>query len=97
MGRKHEEERYRTVTVIVNEAEADIDAIAGQKVAVIGYGNQGRSWALNLRDSGLDVGVYTPADPSREKANSDGFESRGLGRECSALRFESAISRVSDS
>jgi ketol-acid reductoisomerase len=42
---------------ILYESDADMDALAGQQVAVVGYGNQGRSWALNLRDSGVDVAV----------------------------------------
>jgi ketol-acid reductoisomerase len=42
-------------------------------VAVVGYGNQGRSWALNLRDSGVDVRVCVRADPSRDTAEADGF------------------------
>ena len=62
------------MTVIVNETDATSDALAGQRVAVVGYGNQGRSWALNLRDSGLDVAVYARADPSRETAQADGFD-----------------------
>ena len=39
--------------------EADIDAgsLDGQKIAVIGYGIQGRAQADNLRDSGADVTV----------------------------------------
>jgi ketol-acid reductoisomerase len=61
------------MTVIVRETEAQIDALAGQRVAVIGYGNQGRSWALNLRDSGHDVAVCVRADPSRDTAEADGF------------------------
>jgi len=40
----------------------------------VGYGNQGRSWALNLRDSGLRVQVCVRADASREQAVADGFE-----------------------
>src|SRR6185436_15422356 len=44
------------------------------RVAVIGYGNQGRAWALNLRDSGTDVIVGTVADASRKAAAEDGFE-----------------------
>lgn len=61
------------MTVIVNEAEAQLEALDGQQVAVIGYGNQGRSWALNLRDSGIDVVVCVRADPSRDTAEADGF------------------------
>jgi len=51
----------------------DRNALTGQTVAVVGYGNQGRSWALNLRDSGLDPRVYVRADASRDQARADGF------------------------
>ncbi|MES4793321.1 MAG: ketol-acid reductoisomerase, partial [Chloroflexota bacterium] len=44
-----------------------------QRVAVVGYGNQGRSWALNLRDSGLDVTVCVRRDATRDAAEADGF------------------------
>ena len=39
--------------------DADIDAapLAGKRVAILGFGNQGRSQALNLHDSGIDVVV----------------------------------------
>jgi ketol-acid reductoisomerase len=42
-------------------------------VAVVGYGNQGRSWALNLRDSGVDVAVCVRNDETRKTAEADGF------------------------
>src|SRR5512146_3038525 len=58
---------------ILYESDADLGALAGQRVAVVGYGNQGRSWALNLRDSGSDVRVCVRADASREQAVTDGF------------------------
>jgi ketol-acid reductoisomerase len=61
------------VSVILHEEDADSAALAGRRVAVVGYGNQGRSWALNLRDSGLDVSVCVRADPSRDAAEADGF------------------------
>jgi ketol-acid reductoisomerase len=59
---------------ILHEADADLDALRGQRVATVGYGNQGRSWALNLRDSGLDVSVHARADESRDQARRDGFD-----------------------
>src|SRR5215213_4982062 len=39
--------------------DADIDPapLAGKRVAIVGYGNQGRAQALNLHDSGVDVVV----------------------------------------
>ena len=58
---------------IVHEVDADLGAIAGQRVAVVGYGNQGRSWALNLRDSGVEVAVCVRADDTRGTAEADGF------------------------
>jgi ketol-acid reductoisomerase len=61
------------MTTIYYEKDADLAAIAGQSVAVVGYGNQGRSWALNLRDSAIDVQVCVRADASRQQATADGF------------------------
>ena len=61
------------MAVIIRESEAHVEALDGKQVAVIGYGNQGRSWALNLRDSGIDVVVCVRADASRDAARADGF------------------------
>ena len=58
---------------ILHESDADLSALEGQRVAVVGYGNQGRSWALNLRESGVDVAVCVRNDDTREKAEADGF------------------------
>src|SRR5688500_7265772 len=62
------------MTEILHDADADVAALDGQRVAVVGYGNQGRSWALNLRDSAIDVVVCVRADETREAAASDGFD-----------------------
>ncbi|WP_308306440.1 ketol-acid reductoisomerase [Stenotrophomonas pavanii] len=44
------------------------------KIAVIGYGSQGRAHALNLRESGFDVVVgLRPGGPTEVKAQADGF------------------------
>ena len=49
-------------------------ALEGSRIAVLGYGSQGRSHALNLRDSGLDVVVGLRAGgPTAAKATADGF------------------------
>ncbi|MGH3636905.1 NAD(P)-binding domain-containing protein [Mycobacterium sp.] len=61
------------MTKIYYESGADLSVLDGQRVAVVGYGNQGRSWALNLRDSGLAVEVFTRADESRGQAEAEGF------------------------
>ena len=39
------------------DADLDPAPLAGKTVAVIGFGNQGRAQALNLKDSGIDVRV----------------------------------------
>jgi ketol-acid reductoisomerase len=62
------------MTTILHEEDADLAALSGQTVAVVGYGNQGRSWALNLRDSGVAVQVCVRADATREEAVADGFD-----------------------
>jgi ketol-acid reductoisomerase len=43
------------------------------RVAVIGYGNQGRAHVLNLRDSGVDVVVGSRVGKSFDQATLDGF------------------------
>ena len=44
---------------ILRDKDADLVLLDGKRIAVIGYGNQGRAQALNLRDSGLDVVIGT--------------------------------------
>jgi ketol-acid reductoisomerase len=61
------------MTTIYRDEDGDLARLAGASVAVVGYGNQGRSWALNLRDSGLDVLVCTRNDDTRDRAFDDGF------------------------
>ncbi|HEX8841497.1 MAG TPA: ketol-acid reductoisomerase [Sphingomicrobium sp.] len=42
---------------MLREADIDPAPLAGKRVAILGYGNQGRAQALNLHDSGIDVVV----------------------------------------
>jgi len=42
---------------LLKDADIDPSPLAGKRVAIIGYGNQGRAQALNLKDSGIDVVV----------------------------------------
>ena len=42
---------------LLRDADIDPAPLAGKRVAVIGFGNQGRAQSLNLKDSGVDVAV----------------------------------------
>jgi ketol-acid reductoisomerase len=54
--------------------DADPNALAGQTVAIIGYGSQGHAHALNLRESGVDVVVgLAPGSKSRAHAEEAGL------------------------
>jgi ketol-acid reductoisomerase len=72
------------MTTIFHDDDADLAAIEGSSIAIVGYGNQGRSWALNLRDSGFDVQVCVRAVASREQAADDGFEPGEIADACDA-------------
>ncbi len=57
------------------DKDADLNLIKDEKIAVIGYGIQGRGQALNLRDSGIDVLVSElEGTPNHKQAIEDGFE-----------------------
>ncbi|MBW2293596.1 MAG: hypothetical protein JRG94_14985 [Deltaproteobacteria bacterium] len=60
------------------ESDADVTLLKDLSIAVVGYGNQGRSWALNLRDSGFVPRVCVRADESRDLAQREGFETGEL-------------------
>ena len=58
----------------MSEPVATIEALKNKRIAVIGYGSQGRAHALNMHDSGLDVVVGVRKDgPSWVKAKADGL------------------------
>jgi ketol-acid reductoisomerase len=61
------------MATIYHDEDATLEPIAGKTLAIIGYGNQGRSQALNLRDSGQRVVVGNVDDAYRKTAIDDGF------------------------
>jgi ketol-acid reductoisomerase len=62
------------VARVFHDDDADLTLLADRTVGIIGYGNQGRPQAMNLRDSGVSVIVGSPRDESFEQAQEDGFE-----------------------
>ena len=53
--------------------DVDKKALRKAKIAILGYGSQGRSHALNLKDSGYDVVVGVRKGPSFKQAKKDGL------------------------
>ncbi len=58
------------------DRDADLNLIKGKKVAVIGYGSQGRAHALNLKESGVkDIAIgLRPESTTAKKVEADGLK-----------------------
>ncbi len=66
---------------ILKEEEIPLAGIKNKRVAVIGYGNQGKAHALNLRDSGIDV-IVGARNP--DFALQEGFKAVSIAEASSA-------------
>jgi len=56
------------------EADVDTSCLQGKKIAILGYGSQGRAHSLNLKDSGFNVVVgLRKSGASWAKAEADGL------------------------
>jgi ketol-acid reductoisomerase len=60
------------------DADADPKALAGQKIAIIGYGSQGHAHAQNLQDSGVDVTVVESNPKARAIAEESGLKTADI-------------------
>ncbi len=57
------------------DKDADMKALEGKTVAILGYGSQGHAHAQNLRDSGIKVVVgLHRGSSSRDRVRADGLE-----------------------
>lgn len=54
--------------------DAPLTILRDKTIGIVGYGNQGRAQALNLRDSGLNVVVGGLRDQTAQQAEADGFK-----------------------
>ncbi|MFM7259454.1 MAG: ketol-acid reductoisomerase [bacterium] len=80
---------------ILRTGDVSIDALRGRTIVVLGYGNQGRAHALNLRDSGLTVVVGGRAGSEKLLlAAREGFEALPLPE--AAARADLAIVSIPD-
>jgi ketol-acid reductoisomerase len=67
------------------DADIDPSPLFGKRVAILGYGNQGRAQALNLKDSGVDVVVgLRDGSPSHARALADGISTASLNEAASS-------------
>lgn len=57
----------------LDTSSIDPSVLRSKPLAVIGYGNQGRAQALNLRDSGFDIRIGQREGKGAENARSEGF------------------------
>lgn len=55
------------------DKDVDRTVLEGKVLGIVGYGNQGRAQALNLRDSGFQVIIGNRQDASWDQAREDGF------------------------
>jgi ketol-acid reductoisomerase len=65
---------------IYRDDDVDMSVLSGRRIGVIGYGNQGRAQALNIRDSGFDPMIGNRADGYKDKAILDDFEVHSISR-----------------
>ena len=68
---------------IYKDKDISLDAIKGIKVGIIGFGNQGRAQALNLRDSGIAATIgLREGSPSAASGSSSKQEAEAEGFQC---------------
>ena len=65
---------------MLRDADIDPSPLAAKRVAILGYGNQGRAQSLNLKDSGIDVVVgLRGGSGSRVEAEASGLDTALIG------------------
>ena len=67
---------------VLQDDDADLAYLRNKTVGIIGYGNQGRAQALNLRDSGLRVLIGSLRDAGAKEAEADGFTVLPIAEAC---------------
>ncbi len=65
---------------IYRDNDVDTGVLKERRMGIVGYGNQGRAQALNIRDSGFALLVGNRDDEYKEVAVKDGFTVRSIRR-----------------
>jgi ketol-acid reductoisomerase len=73
---------------LIRDKDIDPAPLADKRVAILGYGNQGRAQALNLKDSGIDVVV------GLRGASGSSIEAQAAGLEVELLETATATADV---
>jgi len=82
------------MTRVFREDDATLESLRGKCIAVLGYGNQGRAQALNLRDSGMSVIVGNADDEYAAHARKDGVALHSIAE--AAARGDIVMSLLPD-
>lgn len=73
---------------LLRDADIDPAPLAGRRVAILGYGNQGRAQALNLHDSAIDVVVgLRDGSPSAARVAAEGLSSMPIEQAVSGAQL----------
>ena len=63
---------------ILRDEDADLNALKGKTISVIGYGSQGRAQALCMKDSGVNVIIGARNDETKAKAEEEGLQTMSI-------------------
>ncbi len=59
---------------VFHEGDGDVSALEDKTIAILGFGNQAKAQALNMRDSGVRVIVGSSIEKYKSRAEKDGFQ-----------------------
>jgi ketol-acid reductoisomerase len=68
------------MTKVYYDDDVDTKILAARRIGIVGYGNQGRAQALNIRDSGFVPMIANRDDQYKAEAIRDGFEVHSISR-----------------
>lgn len=71
------------MTKVYHDKDANIELLQNKIIAIVGYGNQGRAQALNMKDAGINnIIIGSRRDTSWNEANEDGFKIFSIAEAC---------------